>query len=245
MRQYIARLLEAWSEKLAGTEALFPELGPEDRALLHAADSLTMTPRQARWAFIQAIRHAEAQAIAGDIVECGVWRGGNLIIAGLLRKELAFERQIWGFDTYAGMTPPTDTDFKPAERLDVARKHSSLDRGTHNDWCYTSQRDVLANFEARTGSADVKLVRGPVEQTLKQRENLPTQISVLRLDTDFYESTRSELEILYPLLSPGGVLIIDDYGEWAGARRAVDEYFAGRHIWLHYVTSSVRLMVKQ
>lgn len=245
MRLFLARLLESVSHKLTGLERLIPELGPDDRALLHAADGLSMTSLLARWAFVQAIRHVEGRKVPGDIVECGVWRGGNLVIAGLMRRKLGFDRQIWGFDTFAGMTAPTDMDFKPAQQLDAAREFSKLDRGEYNEWCYAPEEEVLRNFENRTGSCDVKLVRGPVEQTLKQPGNLPEAISVLRLDTDFYESTRAELEILYPRLSPGGVLIIDDYGEWAGSRRAVDEYFDGDPVWLHHVTPTVRLLVKQ
>jgi len=66
-------------------------------------------------------------------------------------------------------------------------------------------------------------VRGPVETTLP--EHAPERLALLRLDTDWYESTRHELQHLYPRLSEGGVLIVDDYGHWEGARRAVDEYF--------------------
>ena len=73
--------------------------------------------------------------------------------------------------------------------------------------------------------ASLKFIKGDVCETLKEPDNVPDQISVLRLDTDWYESTKAELEILYPKLSNKGVLIIDDYGHWEGARKAVDEYF--------------------
>lgn len=244
MRLSIARLLGAYSAKLMGVERIIPEIGSDDRALLDATRGLTMTALVARWELIQAVRYVEANAIAGDIVECGVWRGGNLVLAGLMRKRMGFSRQIWGFDTFAGMTSPTDADFKPGEDVDVRRKFQSLDRGSHNAWCYAPEDQVLAEFEKRTGSRELKLVKGPVEETLGNPANLPERIAILLLDTDFYESTRAELEMLYPRLSPGGVLIVDDYGEWAGARRAVDEYFDGRPIWLHYVTPTVRLAVK-
>jgi len=69
----------------------------------------------------------------------------------------------------------------------------------------------------------IHMVRGPVEETLPQQA--PERLALLRLDTDWYESTRRELVHLYPRLSDGGVLIVDDYGHWSGARRAVDEYF--------------------
>jgi hypothetical protein len=90
----------------------------------------------------------------------------------------------------------------------------------------------------------VKLIKGMVENTLIKNENLPDKISILRLDTDFYESTKKELEILFPRLATGGVLIIDDYGHFKGAQQAVDEYFEGKDIWLHYVDYTCRLMVK-
>ena len=70
----------------------------------------------------------------------------------------------------------------------------------------------------------IHFVRGPVEETLPA--GAPDEIALLRLDTDWYESTRHELEHLYPRLAAGGVLLVDDYGHWEGARKAVDEYFA-------------------
>jgi hypothetical protein len=73
---------------------------------------------------------------------------------------------------------------------------------------------------------------------------LPEKISILRLDTDWYESTKIELEILYPLLEPGGVLIVDDYGHFEGAKKAVDEYFCDSKPWMQYVDYSCRLIIK-
>lgn len=244
MRSFLARYLTSFGQKLTGLQAMIPELGAEDEELLAAAKGLSMTSPIAQWELIQAIRHVEHHAIPGDLVECGVWRGGNLVIAGLMRNRLGFDRRIWAYDTFAGMTAPTPADFKPADDLDVERKFASLDRGTRNDWCYASEEDVRSNFEARVGNAQLRTVKGPVEETLRGAANVPDRIAILRLDTDFYESTRAELEVLYPRLSSGGVLIVDDYGEWAGARKAVDEYFAGQGVWLHYVTHTVRLMIK-
>jgi hypothetical protein len=244
MRTFLARHLTALGQKLTGLHGLIPELGPEDEALLDAAKGLSMTPSIAQWELIQAIRHIESNHVPGDIVECGVWRGGNLVIAGLLRQRLGFDRQIWAFDTFAGMTAPSAADFKPAEVLDVEKKFASRNRDDHNEWCLASEDEVLRYFENRVGSRDLRTVKGPIEETLKKAENLPERIAILRLDTDFYESTKAEMDVLYPRLSKGGVLIVDDYGEWAGARKAVDEYFAGQPVWLHYVTHTVRLMIK-
>ena len=86
------------------------------------------------------------------------------------------------------------------------------------------------------------LIEGAVETTLL--EQLPEQVALLRLDTDFYESTRAELEALYPLLAPGGVFILDDYGYWRGAKQAVDEYFAHEAVLFVRVDASARLLVK-
>ena len=244
MRTYLARHFTALGQKLTGLRGLIPELESEDEALLNAAKGLSMTAPLAQWEFIRAIRYIEANQIPGDIVECGVWRGGNLVIAGLMRERLGFDRRIWAYDTFAGMTAPTAADFKPGEDLDVEKKFASLNRSDHNEWCLASEEEVLRNFKTRVGTGELRTVKGPVETTLASPENLPEQIAILRLDTDFYESTKAEMEVLYPRLSKGGVLIVDDYGEWAGARRAVDEFFVGQPVWLHYVTHTVRLMIK-
>ncbi len=244
MRAFLAYHFTTLGQKLTGLRGLIPELDSDAEQLMAAAGGLSMTKPVAQWELIQAIRYIEGRGIPGDIVECGVWRGGNLVIAGLLRERMGFERQIWAFDTFAGMTPPSAADFKHTDDVDVRKKFESLDRDDHNEWCLASEQEVLQNFESRVGNRELRTVRGPVEDTLTRPENLPEKIALLRLDTDFYESTKAELEILYPRLSSGGVLIIDDYGEWAGARKAVDEYFAGQAVWLHYVTHTVRLMIK-
>ena len=92
---------------------------------------------------------------------------------------------------------------------------------------------------------NIILIQGMVENTLLNKDNIPDQISLLRLDTDFYESTKIELEILFPKLVPGGILILDDYGYWSGARKAIDEYFKNTKYWLHYVDPSCRYLIKE
>ena len=118
-------------------------------------------------------------------------------------------------------------------------------RGDHSEWCYASLDEVKANFRARGLLSQAVFVEGDVLKTLKDRSNLPERISVLRLDTDWYESTRAELEVLYPRLQVGGVIIVDDYGYWGGAKKAVDEYFT-KHPkpLLHYVDHTGRMGVK-
>lgn len=249
MRNYVARKLTSLGRKLSPEKqsltALIPELGADDMTLIEAAKGISMTPAVAQWEFIQAMRYVEARKIPGDIVECGVWRGGNLVIAGLLKKRLGFNRSIWAYDTFAGMTAPSSEDYKPTGQVDATHRFNELSKSDYNEWCLASLDEVVDNYRQRVGTDDLKTVRGPVQETLRHPENIPENIAVLRLDTDFYDSTKMELEVLYPRLAEGGVLIIDDYGEWAGARKAVDEFFEGRHVWLQYVTHTVRLMIKR
>src|SRR5688572_7826800 len=106
MRAFLAYHFTTLGQKLIGLRGQIPELDSEAEDLLAAARGLSMTAPIAQWELIQAIRYIEGNGIAGDVVECGVWRGGNLVIAGLLRERMGFERQIWAFDTFAGMTPP-------------------------------------------------------------------------------------------------------------------------------------------
>ena len=215
-----------------------------DEAMIAKTRRLSMTDPVARWTLIRAIRFIEAKGIPGDIIECGVWRGGNVAIAGMLRDEIGFDRRIWAYDTFAGMTPPTEDDAKAVSDVAPFGVHAAHDKGDYNAWCYASLEDVRRNF-SNLATGELRTVKGPVEQTLRDPANLPAQIAILRLDTDFYESTKAELEILYPRLSAGGFLIIDDYGEWKGARKAVDEYFAGRAVWLQRVDHTVRMLVKE
>jgi hypothetical protein len=113
-------------------------------------------------------------------------------------------------------------------------------------WCEAGLADVRANLESTGYPMErIRFVEGKVEDTIPA--TLPERIALLRLDTDWYESTRHELRHLYPLLSRHGILVIDDYGHWQGARQAVDEYFAaqGRPVFLHRVDYTARLVVKQ
>lgn len=159
--------------------------------------------------------------IPGDIVECGVWRGGNIILA----RKIAPDRACWLYDTFAGMTQPQLVDVTRTGR--AAQNSYNVKTEAGRRWAAASVEEVRQNL-AETDTLDdskLRFVVGPVEETLLEAKNLPDSIAVLRLDTDWYASTKVEMEVLYPLLSPGGVLIIDDYGHWMGAQQAVKEYF--------------------
>lgn len=171
-------------------------------------------------AMIAALRKIDDEGIPGDVVECGVWRGGNIILARMLCPD----RLCWLYDTFAGMTEPQDVDRKKsgARALDIYHAKGGA------KWAAVSLDEVRDNLLVTNTLDDNRLrfVEGPVERTLVDPQNIPDKIALLRLDTDWHSSTKIELEVLYPRLQPGGVLIVDDYGHWQGARKAVNDYFA-------------------
>lgn len=228
-----------------------PEATGEHLKIMDACSKYTMTSRSRQWALIQSIEWIANNNIEGDIVECGVWKGGNLILCGLMLKNLNLDRLIWGYDTFTGMSEPTEHDYSVYDRRLASFssvKNEWLENRTArgNDWNYATRDEVANNFSNEVGTGNLKLIDGKVEDTLLVEDNMPEKISILRLDTDWYESTKVELEVLFPRLEKAGVLIIDDYGHFAGARKAVDEFFEQRGpIWLHRVDYTCRLYIKQ
>jgi hypothetical protein len=213
----------------AEPESLPVELSEKEKDLVRhiKTNKLTMASDQRLFVTIMACKHVIAQNIEGDFVECGVWRGGNSVLAASLFKLKGANRRTFLFDTFAGMTEPSEHDHTQDGNTGATEsKFQELKKSEVNEWCFASLEDVRNNFaRAGLGNEPVKFVKGDVRETLLREDLLPQKISILRLDTDFYDSTKLELEVLYPRLSAGGVIIIDDYGHWSGAQKAVDEYF--------------------
>jgi hypothetical protein len=178
------------------------------------------------FSLIVATRHIADRDIPGAIVECGVWRGGSMqAVAHTLLARDDTDRDLHLFDTFEGMPPPGEEDRRhdgtpAADVLELRPKTAMV-------WAIADVEDVRAGM-AETGypAAHVHLHRGRVEQTIPREA--PERIALLRLDTDWYSSTRHELEHLYDRVPSGGIVIFDDYGHWLGARRAVDEFFDQR-----------------
>ncbi len=218
----------------------------KEAALVDAVMPYTMTPPGRVLAMIHAVDYIQRCAIEGDIVECGVWRGGSMMAAAkTLIANDATDRTLWLYDTFEGMTAPTvhDVSSKGIKASDkFAKRQSSDDR---SNWCNASIEDVTQNMKS-TGYPQerIRLVKGKVEETISAQA--PSKIAILRLDTDWYESTRHEMEMLFPRLVQGGILIIDDYGDWAGARKAVDEYLAAHRVplFLGRIDDTARLGIK-
>ncbi len=218
-----------------------------DLQIMKQVRRYTMTSPARLWAMINAVRYISVNRIKGDICECGVWRGGSMMAAALKLKSAEDLRDLWLYDTFAGMTEPTKHDNAIADGAPAHDEWKRYQReDARNEWCFASLEDVRRNMES-TGypTARVRFVAGKVEETLRAPSNIPGAIALLRLDTDWYESTKVELETLYERLSPGGVLIIDDYGYWEGQRRAVDEFFGSPpKFLLHRIDSIGRIGVK-
>ena len=224
-----------------------PEATDEDRRRIRALRPYTMTSDQRLYSLMNAVRYVISSGVGGDIVECGVWRGGSVMaIAQTLQELGSNDRSIWLYDTFQGMTPPTDQDIETSSgrKAEVIMANTGVGDG-RNVWAHASRNDVEANLRT-TGYPweKFKFVQGDVAQTLHSHR--PNSISLLRLDTDWYESTRLELETLFPLLVPGGVCILDDYGHWTGARQAVDEFFQNNppKPYMHVIDYGGRVFIK-
>ncbi len=202
----------------------------------------TMTSRERICSLIGVVEHLEATRVGGAIVECGVWRGGSVMAALYTLVRMGrLDREIFLYDTYGGMSAPGPNDGPEEHELfDRLKNEQGL-----SSWCVASLEDVKANIgRCQYPLSRIQFVQGEVRDTIPAQA--PAEIALLRLDTDWYESTLHELDHLYPRLSERGFLIIDDYGRWGGCRRAVDEYFEmhGPRPFLHRVDFACRMIVK-
>lgn len=232
----------------------FPRDFTEDeKEICRLVAPFTLTSVACIVGLIRAIRYLTENRIAGEIVECGVWRGGSMmVVAHVLQRLGDTARKLYLYDTFAGMPAPTGKDIRydgvrANQLLNETAQGTVLEDYTNRDdvRAYASSRDVATNLRS-TGYPEhnIHLIEGRVEDTIPS--TVPNRISLLRLDTDWYESTRHELIHLYPRLEKYGVLIIDDYGYWQGAKEATDEYFGqSKHKpFLHRIDTIARLVIK-
>ncbi|MEM1226496.1 MAG: TylF/MycF/NovP-related O-methyltransferase [Planctomycetota bacterium] len=226
LKQYRRQRREAKREARLRDPSKYP--ADMDRDVVDTIVSVrdyTMTSTERIHGLCEAVRYICQNRIEGSIVECGVWRGGSMMaVAKTLMKHGETQRDLYLFDTFDGMSAPTDADVSLSGQT-ASSLLQSEDRGDAKSvWCVAALQDVKTNLQSTRYPADrMHFIPGQVEQTIPNTR--PSKIALLRLDTDWYESTAHELKHLFPLLADGGVLIVDDYGHWEGARRAVDEYF--------------------
>jgi len=196
--------------------------------------------------------------INGSIVETGVWKGGCIMLMMLKQKEYNQDRLFYLFDTYEGLPPPSDNDSIKAHTLfnlinkepelingdpnladGLQKNHKKYDKfkdipgisnnGKKNKWCYCSLDNVKKNiYSINYNKNNTLFIKGDIMKTLDNNINIPEAISILRIDTDWHDSVKKSLEILYPYVSSGGFIIIDDYYDWQGAKNATDNFFKNK-----------------
>lgn len=182
--------------------------------------------------------------IPGDFVEVGIWRGAHLILAKKIFSNSS--RNIIGFDSFSGMTKPNLGEVNIRTEKSAVERFNELEAG--KGWSSPTVKEVNENLKKYCQNSEkCTLIKGDIRNTLNENTNLPrTSISVLRIDVDWYELTMLSLEILYPLVSKRGIIIIDDYGSWSGAKEATDQFRLKHNIqsFLMPIDDSARYWVK-
>jgi hypothetical protein len=245
LKNKIYKILSLFNLRLSRIDYLPIDTDKEVKKFINISSKFSMSGHQRMFLLSQAVLNAKNNNLEGDFVECGVWRGGNILLYKLVNDFYNLNKSIFAYDTFEGMTSPEDIDIdlkgNYAYKLLQVNKKSENIKNTH---CVAKIDTVKKNILRYSSLENISFITGQVEKTLLLEKNLPKKISVLRLDTDWYASTKIELEILYPRLVRGGVLIIDDYGHWQGSRKATDEYFFSEKKWLHICDYTCRYIIK-
>jgi O-methyltransferase len=235
------------TESSTEIDLLPPDFEAVDSALWHRVKPFTMTTPERVYGLRKNVHHVLKHNIRGDFVECGCWKGGSAMVMALSAIEAGdTSRHIHLFDTFeAGWPPGGEEDITMFGETADELWEKAVASGQTPESLFCRAADVRrAMTETGYPEANVHLIAGRVEDTVPAQA--PEQISILRLDTDWFESTRHEWEHLFPRVSSGGIVIIDDYGCFKGARKATDEYLArlSKPMALHRLDSTCRVGVK-
>lgn len=209
-------------------------------------NELSMCSKEKLVSTLLSCKNVVKNNISGDFVECGVWRGGNSLIAAFIFNKYQSNKKIYLFDTFEGMTPPTEDEFHLLSKKKSINTFQEY-KNKSIQWCGASIDEVKKNFKnLNLLNENIIFIKGDVSQTLMKYNKNIQKISVLRLDTDFYESTKIELKYLYPKVETSGLIILDDYGHWSGSKKAVDEFFEVNNIhpFLIPIDYAARIMIK-
>lgn len=197
----------------------------------------TMLSRERIYANIDSVIHIINNNISGDIVEIGVWKGGSMLSMILALEALEENRNIKLYDTFSGMTDSTSKDYQINDGVSAdVLKNDSLIKA---ECCIEDVKNII--FNNIKYNHNIEFIKGDICKT----KTFPETISILRLDTDWYESTKYELEKFYPLVSNNGIIIVDDYGHWAGSKEAVDEFIKDKNIQLNKIDYTGVYFIKQ
>jgi len=217
------------------------ELTKEESEEIEKFKEICLVSKLNLWSILQSIKYISYNKIPGDIVECGIYNGNTLSLLGKLINKYNLDKKIWGYDTFEqGFLKNSYSEFD----IDFKNKKVALE---NDNTRYFTVSEVISNINQQDSFDPNKyfLIKGDIIKTLDDKKNIPNKISFLRMDTDIYATTKKQLEILYPKLSIGGILHIDDYGLSPGAKKAVNEYFENQNIWLHRVDLSCRYLIKE
>lgn len=171
----------------------------------------------------------ERDKIEGAFVECGVWRGGCAGIMAYVSKQFGSNRKIHLFDSFEGLPDPTGEDGREASSyMDNVRKGKLAPRYK----CEAPLELVEELFfdKLMLSPSVVHFHKGWFDHTIPLQKAKIDKIAILRLDADWYESTKVCLAQLYDKVVQGGFVILDDYGYWEGCKKATDEFFIERNI---------------
>ncbi len=218
-----------------------PDFDDFEKDLLKKCRPYTLTSPERLVSLSRSVKYIVENQIPGDFVECGVWKGGSVMAMLLTLNHLGDQtRNCLLYDTYEGMSEPTEDDISHAGQSAIQTIESEV-KLTKVDLDLVQKNVSQISYPKN----QIEFIQGKVEDTIPDR--ISEQIALLRLDTDWYESTLHELNHLYPRLVSGGVLIIDDYGHWMGARKATDEYISEKKIpiLLNRVDYTGRVAVKR
>lgn len=242
----ITRYKKRGSDEPANHQDCQYRFSEQNKRIYDSVKQYTMTNPERIDALIESVRYLETSGLEGAFVECGVWKGGSVMAMALALKELKNEsRDIYLYDTFSGMSQPSDVDISIHGEKASEKYLRTRISGNSSEWCMAPWDEVRKNIISMNYPEEkFHVIKGKVEDTIPYK--MPKEIAMLRLDTDWYESTKHELIHLYPLLRPGGVLIIDDYGHWEGVKKATDEYFTENKvcIFLHRIDYGARIAIK-
>ena len=207
--------------------------------------SYTMTSVERVYSLYKSVEYVIDNDIDGDFVECGVWKGGSaMVILLTLMKHNIKDKKLYLYDTFEGMPMPGKEDINFAGVPAIDRWNEKTKKGKIK-WADAGVNEVesylkLSGYPIKK----ITFVKGLVEETIPAI--VPKKIAILRLDTDWYKSTKHELEFLYPLLIKGGIIIIDDYGHYKGSKKATDEYIKNNKIkiFLNRIDYTCRVGIK-
>lgn len=246
IKRVIKQMLTRRGYAHVGEGVGWPDIEPEFHELYKLCKPYTLTSLERMYALYRSVIYLHKNNVTGDIVECGVWKGGSVMMIALTLARLgAVDRKIYMYDTYEGMSKPSDKDVNLSGVSAQDKWDERVSQGGTSNWLNSSLDEVKRNVSmAEYPDENLVYVQGMVEDTIP--EHMPDAISLLRLDTDLYESTYHELAHLYPAVVNGGVLIIDDYGHWRGSREATDQYIREQNlpIFLNRIDYAGRLVVK-